>query len=278
MWSPRRTPGAYWGWALTGDLKNFLYSPQGKAYLDEKYNRDEKSVREIADLLGTHAMAIVRAMDSHGLARRDRAEAQKTALQKGRAEPPTRGPRTEASKRAIAAGVRRAWTDGRYDRREQSARARERWGRMTPDQQQNFSDKGMAALRTSRSPLKRAVFESVRGACPAAEADAKRYLGGWEITLDVWLDRGKVGVDVLGPADLHPVFGPTDLRKRRERAETRRKAVLAAGGCLVVVKSRRRQLGAQARREAAAAVAELVERLSKVRPPVGERVVEYEVQ
>jgi hypothetical protein len=63
-WSPRRTPGAYWGWALTGELKNFLYSPQGKEYLDEKYNRAEKSVREIADLLGTHAMAVVRAMDS----------------------------------------------------------------------------------------------------------------------------------------------------------------------------------------------------------------------
>jgi hypothetical protein len=216
---------------LRGEVRNFLYSPQGKEYLDREYNGAQKSVREIADALGTHAMAVVRAMDAHGLARRDRAEAQKTALQKGRAEPPTRGPRPPKTRKAISEGVRRAWADGRFDRSAQAAGARERYDRLTPDQQQAFADKGMTALRgLKQSPLRKQIYEAVRKACPTAELGAKRYLGGWEITLDIWVSRGKVGVDVLGPADLHPLFGRADLRRRQERAEGRRKAVLAGAG------------------------------------------------
>jgi hypothetical protein len=149
------------------NLKNFLYSPQGKAYLDDKYNGAEKSVREIADELGTHAMAVVRAMDAHGLARRDRAEAQKTALQKGRAEPPTRGPRTEATRQAIAAGVRRAWTDGRYDRRAQAAAGPRAVGPDDPRPAAGaFRTRGWQGPAAPPPPLKRAVFEAVPEGLP----------------------------------------------------------------------------------------------------------------
>jgi hypothetical protein len=260
---------------LTGDLKNWLYSAQGREYLDEKYNRDGLSLREIASPLNTNPVAISRAMAAHRIPRRDRAEAQKTALEKGRADPPVRGPRPEAHKVAIGRGVKRAWKDGRYDRALQSERGRRRWGELGPDGQREFVRKGFEAFKEKGpSELRAAVAAAVKGAFPDAAEGAEEYLGGHELRLDLWVPSLKCLVEVLGPADLHPIFGEEPFARQSERSRTRWAAVLEGGGRVVLVRNDKREPGLADTAEACEKVLEALKNL----PLSLDRVIEIEVE
>ncbi len=70
---------------------HWLFTTEGKVYLLEEYERQGRSVHEISEERFTYPMLVFRALKSHGIPRRSKGEAQKVALQNGRATHPTKG-------------------------------------------------------------------------------------------------------------------------------------------------------------------------------------------
>jgi hypothetical protein len=72
-------------------VDDFLFTAEGRAYLEEEYVRKQRSTYAIARDRGGYANLINRALRHHGFARRSHSDAQKAALDAGRHTHPTRG-------------------------------------------------------------------------------------------------------------------------------------------------------------------------------------------
>jgi IS30 family transposase len=109
-------------------VKEWLFSPEGREFLVEQYQRAGRSTHSIAAELNTYAKFIARALKHHGIPARSRSEAQAQALKSGRHGHPTRGKGWAPEQRArIGEGVARAWErmgDAEYERRVVEAKAR----------------------------------------------------------------------------------------------------------------------------------------------------------
>jgi len=83
-----------------------------KEYIIEQYTTHKKSTYEIAQDLKTYPNKIRRALNTLGVALRDKSKAQTVAIQSGRHEHPTKGKkRTEAEKVAISNGMANYWDE-----------------------------------------------------------------------------------------------------------------------------------------------------------------------
>jgi hypothetical protein len=93
-------------------MRDFLFTPAGKVYLQEEYVEKERSTYDIADERRTYANLVRRALVFHRLKLRDKPNAQKAALKKGRHPHPTKGrTRSEEERARISEGVSEVWKE-----------------------------------------------------------------------------------------------------------------------------------------------------------------------
>ena len=91
---------------------HYLYSDEGKVYLEREYRDKERTTRDLAtELTGigfpTYHKLVQRALIHHGIKLRDRSEAQSAALKAERAKHPTKGtPRSDTTKRLISQSLK----------------------------------------------------------------------------------------------------------------------------------------------------------------------------
>ncbi len=64
--------------------KNFLFSEEGRVYLEENYVELERSTYQIAEERGTYPNMVGRALKHHGYPLRDKKNAQSAAIKNGR--------------------------------------------------------------------------------------------------------------------------------------------------------------------------------------------------
>lgn len=87
---------------------HYLYSDDGRVYLEREYRDKQRTTRDLAGELKalghpTYHKLVERAIVHHGIKLRNRSEAQSAALKADRAKHPTKGsPRSEATKRQIS--------------------------------------------------------------------------------------------------------------------------------------------------------------------------------
>ena len=87
--------------------KEFLLTAEGATYLNNEYNKKNRSTYSIAEEQGTYANAVRRALKKHGFTLKGKSEAQKLALSSGRHKHPTLGTkRTIQEKLKIANSMR----------------------------------------------------------------------------------------------------------------------------------------------------------------------------
>ncbi len=123
------------------DVKRFLYSREGKDFLEQKYRTEGLSLREIAKAISSYAMEVDRAMVHHGIPRRDRSDAQRNAFEQGKIPPPITGPRPEKTKEAIGDGMRRAWLDGKFTGTKTGEALKKYRESLTPEELEAFNQK-----------------------------------------------------------------------------------------------------------------------------------------
>lgn len=102
-------------------------------YVIEKYS-EGFSCAEIAEEFNTYSKKIERILKKNNVKIRNKAEAMKLAIKRGRADHPTEGKkRTDEAKLAISKGVEKAWKDMPEDIKQQFVEgAKERWDNMDP--------------------------------------------------------------------------------------------------------------------------------------------------
>jgi hypothetical protein len=252
-------------------VKEFYYSAAGRAYLEVAYLGEGKSLREIAEERGGYAVLIQRAMEHHGMGRRDRSDSMKKALLRGRLAPPPADKPPKVRER-IGDAVRKAWKAGVYDRESYAERARKQGTPPPP------SKSSLAGRRQPPGRWRLAVLAAVRRAAPDARIRERHYLGRRWVRLDAWVPSTRLAIMVLGAADVNPVFGEDDLGKRALKHAEARAAVLKDGGTVLVVRTGRHSWTGGAIRDTAREVARAVRKLIHNPPPLGERLIEMEVK
>jgi len=89
-------------------VRDWLFTSEGKAYLQVEYVEKARSTYEIAVDRGTYANKVRRALIAHGIRPRDKSKAQAAALASGRHAHPTRGrTRSDEERDNIRAGLKR---------------------------------------------------------------------------------------------------------------------------------------------------------------------------
>jgi very-short-patch-repair endonuclease len=221
-------------------VKHFLFSPEGQAYLLDHYVRQGESTHAIAGALGTYANMVCRALAAHGIALRDKAQAQRLAIASGRHSHPTRGRRhSQATKDKIGEAVSRSWEGGgRAGRAEQ---ARLRWLAMADEDREHLRLLAVEGLRRAAgegSRLERYLAAGLRAR--GYRVEVRAFAAGWMV--DVLLPRRKVAVQVDGPGHHLPVWGQARLARvvREDAACTA--GLVAAGYAVVRVKNLVRNL------------------------------------
>jgi hypothetical protein len=102
--------------------KDWLFTSPGKDFLVEQYQEHLRSTYEIAEVRGTHANTIRRALLYHGIPIRDKQTAQINALRRGRATHPTSGiGHTDATKAAISNSITNHWNERKSTREQASS-------------------------------------------------------------------------------------------------------------------------------------------------------------
>ena len=69
----------------------FLFSSEGKVFLEREYTQNQRSTHELAEERKTYHKLVLQALRHHRIVVRDRGEAQSSALVTGRAPHPTAG-------------------------------------------------------------------------------------------------------------------------------------------------------------------------------------------
>lgn len=89
-------------------MKDWLFTSEGKAYLQSEYVDKARSTYDIAAERGTYANKVRRALVAHGYRLRDKSKAQAAALASGRHAHPTKGrTRSDEERDNIRAGLKR---------------------------------------------------------------------------------------------------------------------------------------------------------------------------
>lgn len=90
--------------------QHFLFNLNSKPILVEGYLNQKKSIRQLAEEIGTSFGTVRRALMYHGIVLRDKEEAQKAALDNGKATHPTEGCKRSVETRVkISESMKKYW-------------------------------------------------------------------------------------------------------------------------------------------------------------------------
>ena len=113
------------------------------------YEKEGKSTYEIAEEMGTYPNKVRRVLKKHGVSLKTRSQAQKNALQGGRAKHPTDGKRrTKQERIKISSAVHKYWQDmSEEDYQSRTDGARERWYAMSEEDRDRISRMAIEAIQ-----------------------------------------------------------------------------------------------------------------------------------
>lgn len=218
-------------------LKSYLYSAEGRVFLLKAYSDEGRSTYSIAEELGCYPQLVRRAMVHHKIPLRNRGEAQKLALEKGRQKIPTQGrARTEDERRRISESQTRAWRDAGPELVEEySRRAREQWARLGEQERQaqlEASRRRMAQAHDG-SRLERFLRVSLKNL--GYPVDFRTVREG--ALVDILIENHHVAIQVDGPPHFLPIFGEDRLAATMASDKERDEALLKAGYSVIRVRA-----------------------------------------
>lgn len=219
-------------------MKDFLFSDSGRDYLLAEYVSNRRSTYDIAKDQQTYPNLVNRALKYHKIPRRDKKEAQQSALAAGRHAHPTRGrERSQSERDRISDGVSRAWRlldDEARNRRIETAKRN--WQAMPEAEKNRFLEQAREAVRMTTldgSKLERYVHLGLLVEGYNAKRREDLAVGGDKVRVDILLPSVMAVVEIDGPAHFLPLWGEEQLVKT-VHADALKHATLLSGGYSVV--------------------------------------------
>jgi very-short-patch-repair endonuclease len=212
-----------------------------KDYIDEHYWKQEKSIHQIAEELGTYPNKVRRAILQHYSKLRDKSKAQSLALSQGRHKHPTRGTnRSQETKDKISLSVASKWKGISEDERQRRVNlAKERWASMPDDGRAEMSKKAIDAFRKAAkegSRLEKFLLDELRRAGYSVMFHTEAIAESEKMHVDLIVPELQAAIEVDGPSHFFPIWGEESLRQHIQWDNEKNGLLINAGYTVIRIK------------------------------------------
>lgn len=212
-------------------MSNFLERVV-KLYYDE-----DMSTYEIAKELNTYANKVRRTLLKNGYELKNKSDAQRAALESGRAEHPTRGKkRTEYEKIKISGGLVDYWDRlSEEEKEKRNAVAKKNWDNMSSEDKEKMRQKAVAAIRAAAvegSKMEKLFKKRLEKAGYEVELH-KEVIPTEGLEIDLYLPKIKTIIEIDGPSHFLPIWGEEKLNKQIN-ADLRKTGLLLTKGFVII--------------------------------------------
>lgn len=211
----------------------------------EWYNTEKLSWSEIAKKVNTYTNKVRRDATKLGVESRDKAEAQKLALDQGRHTHPTKGKTLDdETKQKISESQGKVWDSLTEEEKElRSKIGKEAWDKKTDQEKQEFFRKSALAIQEasrSGSKMELFIYESLLEAGYRVDRHKEHILQNEKFHIDLYVPKLRAAIEIDGPMHFEPVFGEDKLNKRQAADTQKNGLILSSGMVLIRVKLTKR--------------------------------------
>lgn len=246
------------------------------------YEKEGKSTYEIAEDVGTYPNKIRRILKKHGVAIKTRSQAQRNALQGGRATHPTDGKtRTKEERIKISTSVQKYWegmSDEEYALRADGAR--ERWYAMTEHERSRISGMALEAIQKAGkegSKLEKFLLEEINSSGYYVEFHRKGIIPNENLEIDLYIPELKTIIEVDGPSHFLPIWGEEKLQKQIKADSHKTGLILSKGYVIIRIKSFGDFVSLNVKESLSKDILDQLEKIKDTFPPQSKRLIEIEI-
>jgi very-short-patch-repair endonuclease len=213
-----------------------------ESYVVALYEKEGKSTYEIAEDVGTYPNKIRRILKKHGVEMKTRSQAQKNALQGGRATHPTDGKtRTKRERVQISASVHRYWENmSEKEKKRRVKGAKDRWNALSVSERERISKMAMKAIQLAGregSKLEKFLRQELTNAGYHVQFHKKNLIPNENMEIDLFIPDLKTIIEVDGPSHFLPIWGEGRLQKQIKADAQKTGLILSKGYVIIRVKS-----------------------------------------
>jgi very-short-patch-repair endonuclease len=246
------------------------------------YVEENKSTHEIAERMSTYPNKIRRILGKHGISLKTHSQAQRVALEQGRAKHPTMGrKRTEEERLKISSSVCNYWDN--MDDSERTRRvelARKRWNEMSPDKRDEICSAAIKAIQLAGkegSKLEKFLVEALRKEGYKVDFHKKDLIPTQKLEIDMYLPGLQTIIEIDGPSHFLPIWGADKLAKQIRADEQKSGIILSKGYVIMRVKNLSDFISLKAKDSLLREVKSQLEKIEKNFPSRSERFIEIEL-
>lgn len=209
--------------------------------IQEMYVDKKMSFADIAEKHGTYANKIRRDAIRFKFPVRNKSEAQKNALEMGKASHPTEGKiRSDEEKNKIALSMHSSWnnmSDEQRNKRKQDSK--KRWNAMDETAKQNMLNAAHVAIRKSSvegSKLEKFILSKLLEKEYKVQFHKEQILSNTKLQIDIFLPAENIAIEVDGPSHFEPVWGDDCLSRNQRYDQKKTGLILGKGIKLIRIK------------------------------------------
>ena len=220
---------------------NDLTDDKKKSLLKLHYEDRGESFGDIAKEFGTYANKIRRDAIKFNIDIRDKSEAQKNALVKGKIQHPTKGKsRSIDTKQKIGLSVLQAWEnleDNEIQKRKQ--KAKQNWENKSDDEKADILKQANIAVRKASklgSKLEKYLLNALMKDGWLVEFHKEQSILNTKLQIDLFIPKLNVAIEVDGPSHFEPVWGDDSLQKNKKYDNKKTGLIIGKGLYLIRIK------------------------------------------
>lgn len=243
---------------------------------------DNKSIHQIAEYFDTYTNKIRRLLIKNGKEIRGHSEAQKIAMESGRASHPTKGKkRSEDVKSKIAKGVHKHWSEMDDDEYEKRVKAgKDNWEAMTEydrEKLKKLASEGMRKAAKEGSKIEKFVKKYLTDMGYVVIFHQKNLIPSEKLEVDLYIPELKTVIEIDGPSHFLPIWGEESLKKHIKSDAQKSGLVLANGYCMLRVKNIQKNISNIQMKNVAEQILKKLKEISNKFPPKNQRYIQLEV-
>tara|TARA_Y100000385_G_C12915581_1_gene560177 strand:- start:145 stop:909 length:765 start_codon:yes stop_codon:yes gene_type:complete len=243
------------------------------------YNEEDCSTYEIAKKLDTYPNKIRRTLKKHKIPLKDKSQAQRIALQKGRSSHPTEGKKRSLEERVkISQSLENYWGDmSDLEKKRRAKQAKDNWQNMSASQRESMRSKGIAAIRAAAkegSKLEK-FFEKRLTEAGFRVQLHKLLIPSENLEIDLYIPGLETIIEVDGPSHFLPIWGQDKLDKQIN-ADLRKTGTLLTKGYVVIRVKSLGQESVAKREQMIESVINILNKLKTKKPNRKNRFIEVE--
>jgi very-short-patch-repair endonuclease len=257
------------------------FAKRNKDKIIRLYN-DGWSSYQIAEEFNTYSTKILRALTYLNIEKRSYQEAQKVAIENGRAEHPTKGKKlSNEHKRKIGIERAKAWDNMTQKERDKVAKtSKMNWDKMSQEEKDNLSNLAMAAVRKASkegSKTERHLKNKLEELGIEVHFH-KNVIASSKLEIDLFLPKLKTAIEIDGPGHFLPIWGEKKLQKQKSSDIIKQGILLKEGYAVLRIRQIDKSISLTRMNMLLDVVVDEVNKIKEKFPKSGQRLIEIEVK